>query len=248
MRYCRGWGLCVQGMSRVQYAVSVTLKGGASLADCQFRLAGEARSGTSGQWAAGRQRRAGAQVTVTDSRGRAETVYGSSIRVYEYRPPVITASAAVRCSASGTEQDDGAYLRGAVRGYLLHAGGAERSDDTGALSGHGRTVERVYHAAQRRGRPLSAADWRHRGPMRVELRAEDTVGTVRTVRYTAATKQVTVHLRSGGKGLALGKYAETEALECAWPAVFYGDVAVSGSKRSTARRWRRGCSRWGARI
>ena len=35
--------------------------------------------------------------------------------------------------------------------------------------------------------------------------------------------------RSGGKGLALGKYAETEALECAWPAVFYGDVAVSGS-------------------
>ena len=63
----------------------------------------------------------------------------------------------------------------------------------------------------------------------VELRAEDTVGTVRTVRYTAATKQVTVHLRSGGKGLALGKYAETEALECAWPAVFYGDVAVSGS-------------------
>ena len=63
----------------------------------------------------------------------------------------------------------------------------------------------------------------------IELSAEDTVGTVRTVRYTSATKQVTVHLRSGGTGLALGKYAEKDGLECAWPAEFYGDVAVSGS-------------------
>ena len=63
----------------------------------------------------------------------------------------------------------------------------------------------------------------------IELSAEDTVGTVRTVRYTSATKQVTVHLRSGGTGLALGKYAEKDGLECAWPAVFYGDVAVSGA-------------------
>ena len=55
------------------------------------------------------------------------------------------------------------------------------------------------------------------------------MGTVRTVRYTSATKQVTVHLRSGGTGLALGKYAEKDGLECAWPESFYGDVAVSGS-------------------
>ena len=57
----------------------------------------------------------------------------------------------------------------------------------------------------------------------------DTVGNVRTVRYTAATSQVTLHLRGGGKGAAFGKYSETEGLECAWPAVFYGDVAVAGA-------------------
>ena len=33
----------------------------------------------------------------------------------------------------------------------------------------------------------------------------------------------------GGKGAAFGKYSEGEQLECAWPAVFYGDVAVSGA-------------------
>ena len=62
----------------------------------------------------------------------------------------------------------------------------------------------------------------------VELSAVDAVGGVRTVRYTASTSQVTMHLRSGGKGAAFGKYSEGERLECAWPAVFYGDVAVSG--------------------
>ena len=63
----------------------------------------------------------------------------------------------------------------------------------------------------------------------VRLSAEDTVGNVRVVRYTAATSRVTLHLRAGGMGAAFGKYAEQEALECVWPAVFYGDVAVSGA-------------------
>lgn len=53
--------------------------------------------------------------------------------------------------------------------------------------------------------------------------------SVRVVRYTAATSRVTLHLRAGGMGAAFGKYAEQEALECVWPAVFYGDVAVSGA-------------------
>lgn len=225
----QGWGLCVQGMSRVQYAVSVTLKGGASLADCQFRLAGEARSGTSGT--VGPLGGSGVQasrVTVTDSRGRAETVYGSSIRVYEYRPPVITASAAVRCSASGTEQDDGAYLK--VRCAATCSMLAGQNEVTTrvryrAMGGQWSAYTALLNGAETIiGGGLEASR-----AYEVELRAEDTVGTVRTVRYTAATKQVTVHLRSGGKGLALGKYAEAEALECAWPAVFYGDVAVSGS-------------------
>lgn len=40
---------------------------------------------------------------------------------------------------------------------------------------------------------------------------------------------MTLHLRSGGKGAAFGKYGEREALECAWPAVFYGDAEVTGA-------------------
>ena len=57
----------------------------------------------------------------------------------------------------------------------------------------------------------------------------DTAGGVRTVRQLLPpVSPVTLHLHSGGRGAAFGKRSTGEALECAWPAVFYGDVEVSG--------------------
>lgn len=224
----QGWGLCIQGMSRVQYAVSVTLKGGASLGSCRFRLAGEERDGTSGT--VGPLSGSGMQaprVTVTDSRGRSETVYGTTVRVYEYRPPVITESAAVRCGADGAARDDGAYLKvkcAAVCSSLAGRNAVAVRVRCRVMGGQWDGYTTLLNGAEVIiGGELDAAR-----AYEVELSAVDTVGTVRTVRYTAATKQVTLHLRNGGKGLALGKYAEQDALECAWPAVFYGDVTVAG--------------------
>lgn len=225
----QAWGLCVQGMSRVSYSISSTMKGGATLRSCQLRMAGEVREGASGTigplGSSGTQT---PQATVTDSRGRTVTVNGTAVRVYEYTPPVITSSAVARCDANGTARDDGAFFKvkcaaacsplagqnqltvrvryrvmgGQWSGYTLLLNGAE------TFIGGGLEEAKAYE---------------------VELSAADTVGTERTVRYTAATKQVTLHLRSGGKGLALGKYAEKDALECAWPAAFYSDVEVSGT-------------------
>lgn len=63
-----------------------------------------------------------------------------------------------------------------------------------------------------------------------EVSAVDTAGGVRTVRQLLPpVSPVTLHLHSGGRGAAFGKRSTGEALECAWPAVFYGDVAVSGA-------------------
>lgn len=62
-----------------------------------------------------------------------------------------------------------------------------------------------------------------------EVSAVDTAGGVRTVRQLLPpVSPVTLHLHSGGRGAAFGKRSTGEALECAWPAVFYGDVEVSG--------------------
>lgn len=224
----QGWGLCVQGMSRVQYSVSAAAQGGASVDGCHFRFAGQettALSGTTGTVSV-----SGYQIptaTVTDSRGRSVTASGSAIQVHEYAGPVITASAAVRCDAGGTEQDDGAYLKVKCAATCSSLGGrntvavrARFRPMGGSWSGYTTLAAGTFQLLGGGLEPTRSYE--------VELSAVDTVGSVRTVRYTAATGQVTLHLRSGGSGAAFGKYAELDALECAWPAVFYGSVAVSG--------------------
>lgn len=224
----RDWGLCIQGVSRLEYTVTASGQGGASIRTCRFRFGGQELAGSSGTTGLiGVSGILVPTVTVTDSRGRSVTVQGEAVTVWEYHPPVITASAVVRCGIDGTPQDDGAYLKvkcaatcsqiqtrnsvqirarfrpmgGAWSGYTELLGGLEQ------LLGGGLSPTTSYE---------------------VELSARDTVGHIRTVRYTASTSQVTLHLHSGGKGAAFGKYSETAGLECAWPAVFYGDVAVSG--------------------
>lgn len=167
-------------------------------------------------------------VTVTDSRGRSVTVTGEAVTVAAYYPPAITASMAARCAADGTEKDDGAYLKvkcaaqcADVQGHNTVVLRARFRPVGGAWSGY---TALLPGAEQLLGGGLDSGT-----SYEVELSAEDTVGNVRVVRYTAATSRVTLHLRAGGMGAAFGKYAEQEALECVWPAVFYGDVAVSGA-------------------
>ena len=225
----KSWGLCVQGLSRLQYTVKAAGTGGATVKACRFTFAGQSMTGTSGVTALiGSAGSIKPSVTVTDSRGRTATVTGSAVKVYAYHQPVISASGVTRCDADGAAADDGAYLR--VRGQVSCAAVEGRNTVRlqaryrpmgGSWSGYttlSSGVEKVL------GGGLAAT-----ASYEVELSAADTVGSVRTVRYTAATSQVTLHLRSGGKGAAFGKYGEKEALECAWPAVFYGDMEVSGS-------------------
>lgn len=64
----------------------------------------------------------------------------------------------------------------------------------------------------------------------VQLRAYDDIGgesNARVMTFDIPTERVTYHLKSGGKGLALGKYAEEDDLfECDWNARFNKDVYI----------------------
>lgn len=229
------WGICLQGKSRVSYTAAAAGKGGASVQEVRLRFAGQELTGSTGTTGVlGMSGTLTPSVTVTDSRGRTATATGGAVTVYEYHTPVITASEVVRCGADGTAQDDGAYLRvmcsascASVQGRNSVTVRARFRPMGGQWSGY---TTLAGGAQQLLGGGLSGSV-----SYEVELSAVDTVGEERTVRYTASTSQVTFHLRSGGKGAAFGKYGETESLECAWPAVFYGDVAVSGVLRLNGR-------------
>ena len=219
----------MQGVSRIRYAATAAAQGGASVRSVQFRFAGQELAGTTGTTAViGISGTLRPTVTVTDSRGRSATATGEAVTVAAYYPPAITASMAARCAADGTEKDDGAYLKvkcaaqcADVQGHNAVVLRARFRPVGGAWNGY---VTLLPGAEQLLGGGLDGGT-----SYEVELSAEDTVGNVRVVRYTAATSRVTLHLRAGGMGAAFGKYAEQEALECVWPAVFYGDVAVSGA-------------------
>ena len=224
----KGRNLCLQGLSRLQYTVKASGKGGASVKTCSFSFAGQMVTGASGTTAligsAGTMK---PSVTVTDSRGRTATVTGSAIKVYAYRQPVIADSGVTRCDADGVPADDGAYLKVWCKASCADVESrntvkvrARYRPMGGGWSGYTTLSSGVKKLL---GGGLAAT-----ASYEVELSAVDTVGSVRTVRYTASTSQVTLHLRNGGKGAAFGKYGEREALECAWPAVFYGDAEVAG--------------------
>lgn len=186
-----GWGVCVQGLSRVQYTVTAAGAGGASVQACRFTCGGQTVAGLSGKTAP--IAAAGTLIpsaVVTDSRGRSVTAESEAVTVYAYHRPTLAAEV-IRCKAGGSWS-----------GYTTLVSGAE------TVVGGGLAADAAYEA---------------------EVSAVDTAGGVRTVRQLLPpVSPVTLHLHSGGRGAAFGKRSTGEALECAWPAVFYGDVEVSG--------------------
>lgn len=203
-----GWGVCVQGLSRVQYTVTAAGAGGASVQACRFTCGGQTVAGLSGKTAP--IAAAGTLIpsaVVTDSRGRSVTAESEAVTVYAYHRPTLAAEV-IRCKAGGTAAEDGAYLK--VTGTASCA----------SVGGRNTVQVRV------RWRPAGGS-WS--GYTTLVSGAETVVGGVRTVRQLLPpVSPVTLHLHSGGRGAAFGKRSTGEALECAWPAVFYGDVEVSG--------------------
>lgn len=219
--------LCVKGLSRLRYTVSAAAQGGAAIRETQFQFAGETLSGLTGTTAPiDRSGTLTPAATVRDSRGRSLTVSAAPITVYDYQLPVIRSSFAWRCDENGTEDERGSYLR------LQCQAGCSALDGRNTLTvraryravggAYGGYVSLQSGAVTTVGGGLDPAV-----TYEVELSALDSIGGEKTVCYTASTAAVAFHLRPGGMGAAFGKYAERDALECAWDAAFAGDVTVA---------------------
>lgn len=243
-----GWGVCVQGLSRVQYTVTAAGAGGASVQACRFTCGGQTVAGLSGKTAP--IAAAGTLIpsaVVTDSRGRSVTAESEAVTVYAYHRPTLAAEV-IRCKAGGTAAEDGAYLKVTGTASCASVGGRNTVQVRvrwrpagGSWSGYTTLVNGAETVV---GGGL-AAD----AAYEAEVSAVDTAGGVRTVRQLLPpVSPVTLHLHSGGRGAAFGKRSTGEALECAWPAVFYGDVEVSGGltlggQALTDALWPVGCVR-----
>ena len=229
-----GWGLCVQGLSKLRYSITAEAQGEATITSYNLSFAGQSLSGAAGTSALiGVSGTLTPAATVTDSNGRSTSVSGEPVQVFAYNAPRIRSSFAWRCDSEGNEADAGAYLR-----VLCTA-------ECSPLAGNNLLTVRVRY------RPIGGEYGGYvtltngltttigggldsHTSYEVELSAIDTVGSERVISYTSSTAAVALHLRNGGNGAAFGKYAESDSLECAWDANFSGDVAVAGELSAQA--------------
>ena len=226
-----GWQVCVKGYSKLSYTVTASGTYGATIQSCRFTFAGKSVTGSSGVVAVNSAGTFTPSVEMTDSRGRSVSVTGDSVDVYDYNAPTIAQLSVQRCNAEGTIQNEGTYV--CVQG-AFHVGASVGGrngvtakcryreiggswsnytaiEDTGAVVGGSMPATKTYE---------------------MEIAATDSIGETKTVYAIIPTAEVALHLREGGKGAAFGKYAEKEALECAWDAYFDKNAQVDGTLKA----------------
>ena len=224
-----GWGVAVQGYTRLSYAVAADVTGdaGASAAGYEFTAGGETLTGQTGATALlGTAGTLTARGRVRDSRGRWSEWAEQTVTVYDYNVPVIVQGRVFRCGSDGAADDAGAYLNALCRGSWADVGGRNTASvrlrwrRSGGTWGNYTALtdgqEAVVNAAL-------AAD----ASYEAELSVTDGLGESRTVIFRIPTAAVAFHLKAGGLAAAFGKYAEHQReLELAesWDLRYKGKV------------------------
>ncbi len=161
-------------------------------------------------------------ITANDQRpGRSGSVK-RTVTPYEYTPPAITQSEVFRCNAEGQAQSDGGYIRVRCSAAIAPLNG--RNTLTLRMRIHPAGEAWGGYTVLTSGDVKIIPGFSAQKSYEVEITATDSLGEVKTIVYMIPTAEAALHLRPGGKGMAIGKYSEKEAFECAMPADFQGSV------------------------
>lgn len=224
------WGIYVQTKSRAKLAINGAAGSYGSTIK-SYSISGGGYSGTASTLTTGFLNTSGTitfTATVTDSRGRVSASATVSISVTAYSPPYFDSVLSQRCLSNGTLDDDGTYIRGqASYGY--------------SACGNKNTVTRSVSYKK-----ATDSTWTDAG-VSFSSGTAFTFGsgvisteTSYDIRYTLAdafstisvqdivsTAAVVMDFKSGGKGVAVGKVAETDncfEVSEAWDVKVYGKL------------------------
>lgn len=164
--------------------------------------------------------------TVTDSRGN-YTTEPVIVPTLDYALPTVTNISAYRSDEAMLPADEGLHITAkATAGYTTLDGA-----NSVTLTARYRALNGTFgDALTLDNNTLTLisgdADISTEQSYVVQLTATDALGNATSVEKTVPTRAVTFHLKSGGTGAAFGKIAETETLDCQWPAHFRSGVSV----------------------
>ena len=227
-------GYYVQGKSKVKLTATASAGSGSGIKSYTFSGNNLSYSGTTANATSAVLQYSGyAQytVTVTDNRGRTASK-GLSIQVQPYAAPTISSISVQRCTSNGTIDENGTYAYVTVNSSYSTLNGANTR--TVVLTNSGNSTATTVQATTN-----TSGSWS--GVYGSGFAVGTTYTITATIKDTAysstATKSETLkaasrpmNIKSNGKGIGIGKMAETDnLLDVAWNERVRGNLSADGN-------------------
>lgn len=224
------FGAFVQGESRIRVTGSATGQYGASISSYQIQINRETGNGSS--YTSGYLVGSGQEKVVfraTDSRGYTSTKT-VVFNVLPYTPPRIDSFSAYRSNSDGSPNGQGGYATAQYNATLTSLNNRNTKSYTVRYrpTSGGEWVEIGINSDDYTlsgNRPLPNVSTSQ--SYEIELIVKDYFGQA-SQKITIPTSFVTMDFRAGGKGVAIGKYSEWDALEVDMKSYFYKPVGLDG--------------------
>ena len=225
-----GWSIYVQSNSKCTVAITgATGSYGSTIKS--YSISGGGYSSSSSSFTTGALNTSGTITftgKITDSRGRTATKT-ASITVYEYKAPNISSVSVYRSNSGGTASDEGTYLRAYVAWTISSCNGANSSSAAATYSTDGGSTWTGSTAvtsgtAKVYGGGSISIDKSYKARIAVT----DGIQTVYKY-FDIPTASTTIDLRSGGKGVAIGKVCEADEFQVGMASRFYNEVHTNNN-------------------
>lgn len=224
------WGIYVQTKSKAKLTINGAAGSYGSTIK-SYSISGGGYSGTASTLTTGFLNTSGTitfTATVTDSRGRVSAAATVSITVTAYSPPYFDSVLSQRCLSNGTLDDDGTYIRGQAS-YGYSACGNKNTVTRSV--GYKKTTDSTWTDAGvsfGSGTAFTFGGGAISTETSYDIRytLADAFSTI-SVQDIVSTAAVVMDFKSGGKGVAVGKVAETDncfEVSEAWDVKVYGKL------------------------
>ena len=217
-----------------KWKITVTGKGIQGSSIKSYKVAANGKTYTSASVTTGVLNTAGSNTitaTVTDSRGKSKTVT-QKVTVLDYASPAVTSLSAVRCLQDGTTNEDGEYTKVSFGWKIYECNqkntksckvsykqrtGSSWTDKTVALNTYSGSTSVILSGIN--------VDYIYD----IKVTVTDFFGSASRSSYVP-TAFTLVDYRKGGKGIAFGKVAEEDGLDCNLSAFFRKPINFNGNQ------------------
>lgn len=224
------WGVYVNHKSKLNYNINNPKSYyGATISS--YRVTGGGGTWTAQSTTTGEIHQSGEvtfTATITDTRGRTASK-SKTIYVYDYEYPQFTNCTATRCDKNGKLNDEGSYAL--VKADISYSSVNGNNDPCVGIEVRWKKQEESTWSAWTqiaKGQTVIVGDGEISPDYEFEFEVQgyDYFTTANKI-FILPTAEVTMDFLAGGKGMAIGKVAETEGLEIDWNTTFNKPVNIN---------------------